>query len=673
MTLAFLPLPRFRAFDANGLPLAGGLLYSYQATSSTPQALLTSDGSTSAANPVVLDANGEADVRLGPNAYKLTLKTSAGVDLWTVDNISSLAPTVLGDYSATVAQMKLKTDPGELGTESLATALSGELERLRWGMLDTKQALDPRLTQWYQTPARLGFLNVAGYATGGTGTSGDPWTGWAAAIDWTVSNQDIVFPAGHYTATAPIIISGLRVHVHGAGKSATTIHYAPTTGSTNGVFSFDGGAAELFQCSLKTLTILSSDTTYQKVGVLLSDTSEFHMQDVQVGTDQAWTGGTYPNDSRGMVIQGRELGIIEQVTLAGDFPLQIKDNPNSTIDIDHFVFRDLYLITKTDTLRPCIGISPGVNLTNTTFTGAQPWIRGTHGLLWDDNTGAQASFSLKIENVRWEQSSNASGYMLYLSHNSSLQNVSLNNLYAPPLTNGIYLRNNRSVTLSNFYHSNPGGTVLNADTTTYPILLDNLFFQTGSALSVGSLKQVYDAGHYASTQIVRRIYDVTPHLESLIAPGSTAYSPGGILVRTATSQATVGTSEETLATLTLPAGTLNANGQVVRIVAVFSTAANSNSKVARLRWNGTGGTNISSITVTSSATAIVLTGYVQRTTSASAQNCFGSADSAGNVSSAVYGADTADTSADVVIYVRATTASGAGDVTFQAAWIEYLP
>src|SRR6267143_215777 len=157
MTLAFLPLPRFRAFDANGLPLAGGLLYSYQATSSTPQALLTSDGSTSAANPVVLDANGEADVRLGPNAYKLTLKTSAGVELWTVDNISSLAPTVLGDYSATVAQMKLKTDPGELGTESLATALSGELERLRWGMLDTKQALDPRLTQWYQTPARLGF------------------------------------------------------------------------------------------------------------------------------------------------------------------------------------------------------------------------------------------------------------------------------------------------------------------------------------------------------------------------------------------------------------------------------------------------------------------------------------------------------------------------------------
>src|SRR5712691_7107862 len=136
MTLALLTLPRFRAFDANGLPLAGGLVYSYQATTDVPQALLTSDGSTSAANPVVLDASGEADIRLGPNAYKIVLKTSAGATLWTVDNVSSLAPTTLGDYSATAAQMRLTTDPGESGSESLATSLSGELERLRFAIYD---------------------------------------------------------------------------------------------------------------------------------------------------------------------------------------------------------------------------------------------------------------------------------------------------------------------------------------------------------------------------------------------------------------------------------------------------------------------------------------------------------------------------------------------------------
>ena len=58
MTLAILTYPLFRAFDANGLPLAGGKLYSYAAGTSTPLALLAADGVTPLANPVVLDASG---------------------------------------------------------------------------------------------------------------------------------------------------------------------------------------------------------------------------------------------------------------------------------------------------------------------------------------------------------------------------------------------------------------------------------------------------------------------------------------------------------------------------------------------------------------------------------------------------------------------------------------
>lgn len=83
--------PRFRAFDANGEPLAGGLLYTYAAGTTTPQATYTTrDGGVANANPVVLDANGEADVWTTPGTdYKFVLKNSADVTQWTEDNVPS--------------------------------------------------------------------------------------------------------------------------------------------------------------------------------------------------------------------------------------------------------------------------------------------------------------------------------------------------------------------------------------------------------------------------------------------------------------------------------------------------------------------------------------------------------------------------------------------------------
>ena len=84
-----MPAPKYRAFDSNGIPLAGGKLYSYQAGTTTPIATYTTRAGTVAnANPVVLNANGEADVWLAPNTlYKLELRNSAGVVQWTVDNL----------------------------------------------------------------------------------------------------------------------------------------------------------------------------------------------------------------------------------------------------------------------------------------------------------------------------------------------------------------------------------------------------------------------------------------------------------------------------------------------------------------------------------------------------------------------------------------------------------
>lgn len=96
------PLLKQRFFDSNGLPLNGGLLYSYAATTTTPLDTYVNSTGTVNTNPVVLDPNGYADVWINPTlSYKFVLKTSAGVTLWTVDNVSS--PFEVSAWSSTVS------------------------------------------------------------------------------------------------------------------------------------------------------------------------------------------------------------------------------------------------------------------------------------------------------------------------------------------------------------------------------------------------------------------------------------------------------------------------------------------------------------------------------------------------------------------------------------------
>jgi len=79
---------KFRGLDNSGDPLNGGLLYTYEAGGVTPKDTYTdSTEDTPNANPVVLDANGFANVWLGAGAYKLVLKDSGGTTIEESDNV----------------------------------------------------------------------------------------------------------------------------------------------------------------------------------------------------------------------------------------------------------------------------------------------------------------------------------------------------------------------------------------------------------------------------------------------------------------------------------------------------------------------------------------------------------------------------------------------------------
>ena len=103
-TTSLAPTPKLQFFDANGAPLVGGLLYTYEAGSTTPLTTYTdSTGVSANTNPIVLDSRGEANVWLGAAMYKFALYTSVGVLIWTVDNIngSTFASNTTGDGTTT--------------------------------------------------------------------------------------------------------------------------------------------------------------------------------------------------------------------------------------------------------------------------------------------------------------------------------------------------------------------------------------------------------------------------------------------------------------------------------------------------------------------------------------------------------------------------------------------
>lgn len=73
--------------DNSGQPLAGGLVYTYRAGTTTNKTTWTNSSmSTPEANPIVLDSNGRKQV-YGLGSYKLVVKTAAGATLYTFDNL----------------------------------------------------------------------------------------------------------------------------------------------------------------------------------------------------------------------------------------------------------------------------------------------------------------------------------------------------------------------------------------------------------------------------------------------------------------------------------------------------------------------------------------------------------------------------------------------------------
>lgn len=94
--MAYLSItPRLRFFDANGAPLSGGKLYTFEAGTVTPKATYTdADALSPNTNPIILDGEGYCDCWLDSGSFKFRLDNASDVTQWTVDDIKSISQLV---------------------------------------------------------------------------------------------------------------------------------------------------------------------------------------------------------------------------------------------------------------------------------------------------------------------------------------------------------------------------------------------------------------------------------------------------------------------------------------------------------------------------------------------------------------------------------------------------
>jgi len=134
--------------------------------------------------------------------------------------LQNLLPAMVDDYSTNVSQMQVMTDPGEVGTESLATTLAGEIARLRFSLKSVTGK-----DYWYESPdtTLADLVNAVGTGLATNRISSgkvsanssqlvalDP-DGTAATIvlDGTPTNFVYYINGVVYTVTTDITITGL--------------------------------------------------------------------------------------------------------------------------------------------------------------------------------------------------------------------------------------------------------------------------------------------------------------------------------------------------------------------------------------------------------------------------------------------------------------------------------
>jgi hypothetical protein len=194
-----------------------------------------------------------------PGNYSLIYTESAGNTILASrrnaehqNHINKMEPQYMDDYSSSVAEMRTTADPGEDASESLATSLQGEIERLRFAILETKQALDGGLNYWYETPTAPTFVTGTSSSTDNAIARFNGTTGAIQNSNITITDLDVLTLADTTITTS---------------SSSTT--FSPTTVADGSAWDLSGvrvGDVVSADGSLGTVTVINDGSDTLTVG-----------------------------------------------------------------------------------------------------------------------------------------------------------------------------------------------------------------------------------------------------------------------------------------------------------------------------------------------------------------------------------------------------------------------
>ena len=521
--------PKFQAYDGNGNPLDGGFLYTYAANSSTAKATYSDKGLTAAnTNPVVLNARGEAVV-YGTGQYKFILRDSAGSLIWTFDYLDGIGGYLGGnfcfpdagqaDQGAAVGSVTVKDFVDAIGAAKTATIVfsRGSTGNNTDYIFLTSETITSNITCQFEQGARVSIATTKTLTLpspsniiaqpgqqifSGAGTvvfpsGGKVHPGWwgtdgtaddvqiNAALESISKGTVELLPDKTYYTTGTIDIKTGRKNLLGAGQQSTIIRFTPSS-NIPAVHLCDPTPAVIPQNRIGGFAISGAGNTQTKVGIRITDSEETVLEDIAISNFTS-TG----IDCIGLQLRGRQTNTIRNILIYTDIPISIEQNPNGSIDIDHYHFQDCYLIGTDLITNPLIRVADGVNLTHVLFDGYQAWARGTHGFYWNDTTTTESSIGLVFKNVRLEQQTSVTAYMFYIAHNSNLRGLIFENIYGGLHEKGYYLRKCAIVKITNSHYINGAANeALNVDATVTDLTLITNFWQTGTTISMPGQKLV---------------------------------------------------------------------------------------------------------------------------------------------------------------------------------------
>lgn len=148
--------------------------------------------------------------------------------------LTNLTPGGVDDYSASNTEMRTVTDPYPASSESLATSLSGEVERMRYQILEIKKAMQAsNVTYWYQDLPTAGFFTNTGTAIG----IGDTTPDYTFDVEGgTIATAGNIISDGNITTTGDDVDFSTHVTISGnltvsGGFTGLTMIVAKSTGN----------------------------------------------------------------------------------------------------------------------------------------------------------------------------------------------------------------------------------------------------------------------------------------------------------------------------------------------------------------------------------------------------------------------------------------------------------